>query len=69
MHVLEVGDADADDYVLFRERLRADPEDRALYERTKRALLERDWPDMNAYAEAKTAVITGIKERARQSRS
>jgi GrpB-like predicted nucleotidyltransferase (UPF0157 family) len=68
VHVLEAGDEDADDYLLFRDRLRANPEDRVLYERTKRALIEQDWVDMNAYAEAKTGVITGVKERARQSR-
>lgn len=68
VHVLEAGDEDADDYLLFRDRLRANPEDRVLYERTKRALIEQDWADMNAYAEAKTGVITGVKERARQSR-
>lgn len=45
-----------------------DPEDRDLYEATKRALIKQDWADMNAYAEAKTEVIAGIKERARQSR-
>lgn len=69
VHVLEVGDAAADDYLLFRDRLRADPEDRDLYQRTKRALIEQDWADMNAYAEAKTGVIAGIRERARQSRA
>lgn len=67
VHVLEVGDGAADDYLLFRNRLRADPEDRDLYERTKRALVEQDWADMNAYAEAKTGVITEIKDRARRS--
>jgi hypothetical protein len=35
--------------------------------RTKRAPVDRDWTDMNAYAAAKTGVIAGIKERARQS--
>ena len=68
VHVLEVGDDAADDYLVFRDRLRADPEDRVRYERTKRALIELDWADMNAYAEAKTGVIAGIKERARQWR-
>jgi GrpB-like predicted nucleotidyltransferase (UPF0157 family) len=68
VHVLEEGDEAADDYLLFRDRLRADPEDRDLYERTKRALVEQDWADMNAYADAKTDVIVGIKERARRSR-
>jgi hypothetical protein len=29
--------------------------------------VEREWPDMNAYAEAKTEVITEIKQRARRA--
>ena len=67
VHVMEVGDDAAGDYLLFRNHLRADTEDRDLYEHTKRALMEQDWADMNAYAEAKTGVITEIKERARRS--
>ncbi|GAA3806671.1 GrpB family protein [Nocardioides panacisoli] len=67
VHVLEVGDGAAADYLLFRDRLRSHPEDRAFYERTKRLLVEQDWADMNAYAEAKTDVIAGIKERARRA--
>jgi GrpB-like predicted nucleotidyltransferase (UPF0157 family) len=67
VHVLEVGSEAADDYLLFRDRLRADRDDRDLYERTKRALIEQDWADMNAYAEAKTGVIAAIKERARKA--
>lgn len=69
VHVMNVGDEAADDYLLFRNHLRANREDRDLYERTKRALMEQDWADMNAYAEAKTGVITEIKERARSSHS
>jgi GrpB-like predicted nucleotidyltransferase (UPF0157 family) len=68
VHVMTVGDQAADDYLLFRDRLRSDPEDRALYERTKRELVEQDWPDMNAYADAKTEVVAAIKERARAAR-
>jgi GrpB-like predicted nucleotidyltransferase (UPF0157 family) len=66
VHVLEAGDKAAGEYLLLRDRLRADPEDRDLYERTKRALIDEDWPDMNAYAEAKSEVVAEIKERARQ---
>jgi GrpB-like predicted nucleotidyltransferase (UPF0157 family) len=68
VHVMEVGDPAADDYLLFRDRLRTDDDDRGLYESTKRTLVEHDWPDMNAYADAKTEVVTAIKERARASR-
>ena len=65
VHILEVGDRAAEDYLLLRDHLRTSPADRDLYERTKRALIEQDWPDMNAYADAKTDVIAEIKARAR----
>ncbi|MBF4627842.1 GrpB family protein [Curtobacterium flaccumfaciens] len=69
VHVYERGATAVDEYLLLRDHLRDDADDRALYERTKRELLDRSWDDMNAYAEAKTAVITAIKERARRSRA
>lgn len=69
MHVYERGATAVDEYLLLRDHLRADACDRALYERTKRELLGRSWDDMNAYADAKTAVITAIKERARRNRA
>lgn len=65
LHVLQADDPAADDYLLLRDHLRVDRADRTLYEDTKRALIGRDWPDMNAYADAKTAVIEEIKARAR----
>jgi GrpB-like predicted nucleotidyltransferase (UPF0157 family) len=65
VHVRETGAPEVPDYTLLRDHLRRDPDDRALYERTKRELLAGEWSDMNAYADAKTAVIEEIKERAR----
>ncbi|UZJ25440.1 GrpB family protein [Rhodococcus antarcticus] len=65
VHVLEEGDPAGADHLLFRDRLRRHGGDRGLYERTKRDLVRSDWVDMNAYADAKTAVITQIKARAR----
>ncbi|MCH1866946.1 GrpB family protein [Nocardioides sp. CFH 31398] len=65
VHVREVGAPEVPDYTLLRDHLRRDLEDRALYERTKRELLAGEWADMNAYADAKTAVIDEIKTRAR----
>ena len=67
VHVLEVGAVAADDYLLFRDHLRRHRAERELYERTKRALVEQEWADMNAYADAKTDVIVEIKDRARGS--
>lgn len=68
VHILEDTDPAGDEYLLLRDRLRADPAERALYERTKRDLVAGDWADMNAYADAKTDVITQIKARARAAR-
>ncbi|WP_166615825.1 GrpB family protein [Kineococcus vitellinus] len=65
VHVYGRGDPAVDEYLLLRDHLRSDARDRALYESTKRALLTRRWDDMNAYADAKTAVIEEIKARAR----
>jgi GrpB-like predicted nucleotidyltransferase (UPF0157 family) len=68
VHILERGDPAIDDYLLLRDHLRTDADDRALYERTKRALLTKAWDDMNVYADAKSEVISAIKARARGRR-
>ncbi|MBF4617677.1 GrpB family protein [Clavibacter sp. VKM Ac-2873] len=65
VHVYEEGDPAVEAYLLLRDRLRAVPADRDLYARTKRELMTRRWESMDAYAEAKTAVIQGILSRAR----
>lgn len=68
IHILEVGVPAADDYLLLRDHLRVDEDDRRLYETTKRDLMTQQWSHMDAYADAKTAVITEIKDRARRRR-
>jgi GrpB-like predicted nucleotidyltransferase (UPF0157 family) len=65
LHILEAGATQAVDYLVLRDHLRHNCADRELYERIKRDLLRSDWPDMNAYADAKTPVITQIMQRAR----
>lgn len=67
VHLLEPDDPAAADYLLLRDHLRAVPQDRRLYEATKRELAARDWSDMNAYADAKGPVIEEIKARARRA--
>jgi GrpB-like predicted nucleotidyltransferase (UPF0157 family) len=67
VHVMSADAGAANDYLLFRDRLRSDPSERELYERTKRHLIKQEWSDMDAYAEAKTGVIADIKKRARQA--
>jgi GrpB-like predicted nucleotidyltransferase (UPF0157 family) len=65
VHILPRGAQAVDDYLVFRDRLRTDADDLALYAETKRALIAHGFDDMNAYSDAKTAVVTGIMERAR----
>ena len=48
----------------FRDWLRTHPADRELYERTKRELAEREWVNVQDYADAKTDVVLDIKRRA-----
>ena len=40
--------------------------DRAAYNSLKNQLAQEDWPDMNAYAEAKGPLITEITARAKK---
>jgi GrpB-like predicted nucleotidyltransferase (UPF0157 family) len=48
----------------FRDRLRADPEDRARYLAAKRALAARRWRYVQDYADAKGTVVEDILTRA-----
>jgi GrpB-like predicted nucleotidyltransferase (UPF0157 family) len=68
VHIFERDDPAVNEYLLFRDRLRSDAEDRALYESTKRTLLSKRWDDKNEYTKAKTDVIVAIKARAREAR-
>ena len=65
LHVYSPGCPEIERYLLFRERLRAHPDERARYQRVKRELAERDWTYVQEYADAKTEVVEGIIARAR----
>ncbi len=65
VHVCALGSEWERRHLLFRDWLRHDAADRALYERTKRALADREYADVNDYADAKTDVIEAIMRRAR----
>ena len=60
IHVFSRDSSEADRCIVFRDRLRTSEHDRQLYEQTKRRLAAQSWPDMNAYADAKTSVIESI---------
>ena len=69
LHVFSSGSPEIERYLLLREQLRENEEDRKLYARTKRELASRNWPSMQHYAEAKTGVIEAIIARAATKRS
>jgi len=64
LHVFSAGCPELDRVRMFRDWLRANDEDRALYAATKRDLAGRDWAHVQDYAEAKTAVVLEIMARA-----
>lgn len=69
VHIFEKGNPAVSKYLLFRDRLRVDADDRAVYARTKEALIRQGFDDMNAYSDAKTEVIAGIMARALAART
>src|SRR5215207_9195162 len=69
LHVFSAGCVEIDRMIGFRDHLRSNPADRALYERTKRDLAGRTWKYTQHYADAKTDVIEEILERASAHRT
>jgi GrpB-like predicted nucleotidyltransferase (UPF0157 family) len=69
VHVLAEGSAEAERMLLFRDRIRADDGERALYEETKRRLAQRTWERVQDYADAKSEVVEAIIARARTGRA
>jgi GrpB-like predicted nucleotidyltransferase (UPF0157 family) len=65
LHVFSSGCAEIDRMLLFRDWLRSNAADRDLYARTKLALAQKDWTEVQHYADAKTAVVAEITARAR----
>lgn len=64
LHVFSAGCPEIARMIDFRDHLRADAEDRELYQRTKRELAVRQWRYVQEYADAKTEVIEAIVARA-----
>lgn len=64
LHVFSAGCPEINRMLLFRDWLRANPADRDLYARTKLALAERQWRDVQEYADAKAHFVNEIVERA-----
>jgi GrpB-like predicted nucleotidyltransferase (UPF0157 family) len=66
LHVFSSGCPEVDRMLVFRDWLRNHASDRDLYARTKLALAGKKWKYVQNYADAKTAVIEEIMERALQ---
>jgi GrpB-like predicted nucleotidyltransferase (UPF0157 family) len=64
LHVFAAGEPEIARMLRLRDRLRASPEDFALYLATKRDLAARDWPTTQDYADAKSDVVEEILTRA-----
>ena len=60
VHIFPPHSKEIDRYMAFRNQLRTNSVDRIRYERAKRMLAEREWEDMNEYADAKSEVIEEI---------
>jgi GrpB-like predicted nucleotidyltransferase (UPF0157 family) len=64
LHVFSVGASEIDRMLLFRNQLRASDADRDAYLAVKRDLAQRTWRHVQHYADAKSAIVAHIMERA-----
>jgi GrpB-like predicted nucleotidyltransferase (UPF0157 family) len=66
LHVFSAGCEEVDRMLAFRDWLRTNDCDRSLYESTKKTLAARTWRHVQNYADAKSAIVREILERARE---
>ena len=69
VHVYATGRAEERDYLDLRDWLRVSSDDRTLYVTVKRQLAQKQWNDMNDYADSKTEIVADILTRARTWRA
>jgi GrpB-like predicted nucleotidyltransferase (UPF0157 family) len=69
LHVFTAGSGEITRMLAFRDRCRADPDERRLYEAAKRALAAQTWRHVQHYANAKGDVVEAIIARALAARS
>lgn len=60
LHTFTIGCLEIERMIRFRDHLRANPDERQLYENRKRELAARMWKYTQQYADAKTAVVEQI---------
>ena len=64
LHVFSRGCEEIDRMLAFRDWLRANDDDRKLYQRTKEHLAARTWKYVQNYADAKSDIVREILDRA-----
>jgi GrpB-like predicted nucleotidyltransferase (UPF0157 family) len=65
VHVFSAGCEEIERMLAFRDRLRANEDDRRRYEDVKRELAARTWRHVQNYADAKSDIVREILGRAR----
>lgn len=66
IHMVGIGGEFWERHILFRDYLREHPDVAEQYASLKKELAEREWEDVNDYADAKTEFIKGIENKARR---
>jgi GrpB-like predicted nucleotidyltransferase (UPF0157 family) len=69
LHVFSTSSPEIQRMLVFRDRLRSHPDERRLYERTKRELADREWAFVQNYADAKSDVVEQIIGRAMEAQT
>lgn len=68
LHVFSEGASEIERMLRFRDRLRTCAEEREKYAQAKRRLAQRKWRYVQDYAEAKTAIVREIMDKAGKER-
>ena len=66
IHMVEIGSEFWERHILFRDYLRENPVVASEYAALKKELAEREWTDVNEYADAKTEFIRKMENEARR---
>lgn len=66
IHMVEVGSKFWGRHLLFRDYLRQNPDIAKKYAVLKKQLAEREWVDVNEYADAKSEFIKDIENKAKE---
>jgi GrpB-like predicted nucleotidyltransferase (UPF0157 family) len=66
IHMVGIGSEFWERHILFRDYLRGNPKVAEQYASLKKELAEREWSDVNEYADAKTEFIRKIENEARR---